>query len=175
MVPDDILIRQFNKGNGSAFQLIYDRFYGMLLMIAYKLINDRDECEDLISEVFHSAYDKRTTFNTIGHLKGFLLITVKNKCYNHLDHLTRVRKYVSSLKEEVEENVEALIVKAEFLQMVYEAIERLLPYRKRIFKMYYIEGLTNEEIATELNTTIDYVYTVKNKALKDLKGYIKLS
>ena len=62
-----------------------------------------------------------------------------------------------------------LLVRSEFLMEVYREIESLPPVRKKVFKLFYIDGLDSQEIARLLRMTPAAVYNNKLKALKQLR------
>jgi len=55
---------------------------------------------------------------------------------------------------------------------VYREIEALPPVRKKVFKLFYIDGLDSQEIARLLRMTPAAVYNNKLKALKQLRNIL---
>jgi RNA polymerase sigma-70 factor (ECF subfamily) len=62
------------------------------------------------------------------------------------------------------------MIKAEVLQQIYEAIEALPSQCKKVFKLCYVEGLSNSEVAAQFSISIN---TVKNHKVKAL-GLLRL-
>ena len=68
---------------------------------------------------------------------------------------------------------EAAVLKAEVWGEVYRAIASLPEGCRNVFKLSYLEGLKNQEIADELKISINTVKTQKARALELLKLRLK--
>jgi RNA polymerase sigma-70 factor (ECF subfamily) len=73
----------------------------------------------------------------------------------------------------LEQNDESSLAKeklnADIWQHIYNAIENLSPQLKKVFKMAYVEELSNEEIAVNLNINNQSVRNDKARALKQVR------
>ena len=61
------------------------------------------------------------------------------------------------------------MIRAELMQEIYSEIEKLPEKRRMVFKLAYLEGLKNDEIATQMNISIHTVKEHKGKALQFLR------
>jgi RNA polymerase sigma factor (sigma-70 family) len=72
--------------------------------------------------------------------------------------------------DEIEEpKILQAIIRSEVLNEINLAIQKLPSSCQQIFRMGYLEGLTNPEIAETLSISINTVKTQKQRALKSIK------
>src|SRR5688572_27318576 len=127
--PGFDLIREFNKGNRRAFTIIYDDCFASVLTVAKKYFSEEDDALDIASESFMTLWQKRNTFNSIDHIKGFLFLTTRNAAINHLKVLQRqnirAKEWTYWLQQASEEHHKDIEIEAETYELIYRAIEQL--------------------------------------------------
>ncbi|OQP59674.1 hypothetical protein A3860_36505 [Niastella vici] len=172
---DELLVKRFNEGDKKALQTIYDMYFTHLFYFAYRLTQNRAEAEDIAVVTLEILLRRHTDFVTMPNIKAFVFITVRNKCLKFLDASKRHRaseQELGILSDEKDDYVLAQMVRSEFLMEVYREIEELPPVRKKVFKLFYIDGLDSQEIARLLRMTPAAVYNNKLKALKQLRNVL---
>ena len=137
---------------------------------AGKYIDDKDEAEEVVQEVFFNYWSKKETLDIIGALEAYLYRSVRNACLNHLKHMQVRTKFVeqASLQEEecsFSNSIEVL----ELQVKIEDSIDQLPSERKKIFKLSREEGLKYREIADQLGLSVKTVETQMGKALKFLR------
>lgn len=170
---DELLVKRFNEGDKKALQTIYDMYFTHLFYFAYRITQNRAESEDIAVVTLEVLLRRHTDFLTMPNIKAFVFITVRNKCLKYLDATKRHRaseQELGILSDEKDDYVLAQMVRSEFLMEVYREIEGLPPVRKKVFKLFYIDGLDSQEIARLLRMTPAAVYNNKLKALKQLRN-----
>ena len=169
--PD--IIVEFKKGDPQAFSYFFHLHYRPLCYFAAQLVNSQQEGEDIVKDTYVKLWQKRTDFETPQNIKAFLYITTRNACLNFLRHLQvreSSRKELIYLEEEKgEELVLNQMIRAELMQEIYSEIEKLPERRREVFKMAYLDGMKNEEIADQMNISIHTVKEHKGKALYSLR------
>jgi len=173
MDDTELLLHQFKEGNNKAFYRIYQLHYVSLWHFAHYLIDNKADAEDIVANAFFKLWKQCATFNSLDRIKPFLVVVTRNACYDYLKH-SKVKK---AAREELlhtsarsEEDIQANLFKGEILQKAVNEIENLPVRMKRIFKMIYMEGLSNTEIAAKLNITESTVRVQKTKALQQLRA-----
>jgi len=171
--PGDDLIVQFNAGDTEAFTTIYHRYYYTLYNFVRRFILDREDAEDVTAEVFVKLWKLRANLNTIKNVEAFLYITGRNACLDFLRHVQRrnmrqkdiIRNLLQQPEEgKLEEDVEALVLRA-----ITEEIEKLPRSCRAVFKMAYVDGRSNDEIAQALGINNQSVRNHKVRAVKLLR------
>lgn len=164
------IIRQLKRGNKKAFQAFFDHYFNALAAFGYKYVPDQYVVEDMVQEVFVSFWQTKENFDHINAAKSFLYTSVRNKCLNHLKHQTVIRKHQEALIYNLESDqyFEAHVIEEEtFNQLLIEI--RKLPDGAQEIMLLALNGLKNQEIADELNVSINTVKTQKKIAYAKLK------
>lgn len=169
--PDVII--EFQKGDPHAFTYFFQLHYRPLCYFASQLVGNQQDAEDIVKDTYVKLWQKHPDFATPQNIKAFLYITTRNACLNFLRHL-QVRE--SSRKEllylEAEKGQELVVnqmIRAELMQEIYTEIEKLPEKRRMVFKLAYLEGLKNDEIADQMHISIHTVKEHKGKALQFLR------
>jgi len=169
--PD--LIIDFKKGDPQAFSSFFHIHYRPLCYFAAQLVGSHPDAEDIVKDTYVKLWQKHTDFETAQNIKAFLYISVRNACLNFLRHIQvkeSSRKELMYLEENKgEELVLNQMIRAELMQEIYTEIEKLPEKRRQVFKLSYLDGLKNDEIAVQMNISIHTVKEHKGKALQFLR------
>ena len=116
----------------SDLKRIFDLYYKSILMYANRFLPSKDECEDLIQDVFVHIWEKQMTFPDEISLKIYLYKSTRNKCYNIIKHKKVKDNYVDDALQSLEDDNLFLkqILEEEIVRQLHQAIE-ILPERKR--------------------------------------------
>jgi len=168
------IVSELKRGSTKALHAVHDLYYPALRNFAMSLVGDGPAAEDIVAEVFVTLWKKHEDFGTLQNIKAFVYISTRNACINHIKKLQRdvvmksgLTNYLSVDHEEFALNE---MIRAEVLQQIYQAIEALPSQCKKVFKLCYVEGLTNSEVAERFAISIN---TVKNHKVKAL-GLLRL-
>ena len=171
-INPDIIIN-FQKGDPHAFAFFFDLHYRPLCYFASQLVGDSQDAEDIVKDTYVKLWLKHEDFATPQNIKAFLYITTRNACLNFLRHMQvkeSSRKELLYLEEEKgQQLVLNQMIRAELMQDIYSEIEKLPEKRRQVFKLAYVEGLKNDEIAAQMNISIHTVKEHKGKALQFLR------
>ena len=166
--PDMNLINSFKRGQTGALARVFNLYYLPLCYFAETLSGNKGESEDIVQDSFIKLWKIHANFDSLQSIKAFLYVTTRNACFDYLKHTRRKNashEELLYLAEEHEDYIQSRMIKAELLQRILEEVENLPPVRRKIFKMIYVEGLTNQEIASKLNITVDTVRVQKARSL----------
>lgn len=166
-------IREFVGGNKNALAHFFKLHYHPLRYFATSLIHDDMEAEDIVAGCFSKLWEKRTDFSNEENIKGFLYVSCRNSCLQFLRNLKRrnaaQQRYFEQLNQS-EKTVLNDIVEAELLHILEKEI-LLLPGRcSEVFKLIYFEGKNTNEIALQLDLSVQTVRNHKTRALELLKS-----
>ncbi|MCG8580847.1 MAG: RNA polymerase sigma-70 factor [Bacteroidales bacterium] len=163
-------IQQIAKGNEQVFKTVFDTFYPRLVGVAMKYYKDLMVAEDIVSDVFRKVWEKRELISEIGSFESFLYTSVRNAVFNHIRNTRRRNEHHHLIQRDLsEEGFEETVIEENVHHRLYKAIEELPEKGRKVFEMSVIQGLKENEIATDLGISVNTVKTHKRRALKDLR------
>ena len=148
------------------FQALFDLHFHALCGFGKKYVND-DSIEDIVQEAFISFWHKKADFNNINAAKSYLYTAVRNKCLNAIrDDMAKQKKLENSIQNEIE--FEQYVIEEETFNQLYNEIKSL-PAASQQIMLLALNGLKNQEIADELDISLNTVKTQKKIAYSKLK------
>ena len=170
-----ILICQLKAGDKQSFNKLFYLYERKLFNFSHKLLHSQEDAEEIVQEVFIRVWEHRTTLKEGLPFGAFIIRIAKNLIYNKAKR--RVNEYAYKAYCIKHTNILRLTTEDEVNFNALEAltshfIEQLPPQRKTIFTMSRMRGLTNKEIASQLNVSTSTVENHINKALKSLKHHL---
>ena len=81
------------NGDEKEFKSLFDLLYVGMVQQATFYTNDFAVAEDVVQEIFVRLWEKRGELKSVQNLEGYLLLSVKNRCLNYLEHQQVVDKY----------------------------------------------------------------------------------
>lgn len=160
-------------------QVLITQYTQMYMKLAYAIGVPFDDVEDIVMEAFWSFYraDYGGKLENKKVVKAMLARIVENKCIDYF------RKEKRSIRPNEDEDLSELEIIADFsahdlLQAVisrescgqiYEILDGLRESWKDVTIMYFIQGLTTEEICERLEITNDMCRSRISRARKYLR------
>jgi RNA polymerase sigma-70 factor (ECF subfamily) len=173
MEDDKFILNQLKQGNHRVFKKLYDQHYYALKGFSRKYVSRNDVCDDVVQKAFVSLWENAEELKNTNAVKSYLYSAVRNGCLNYVNRESG--KYVHN--EELE-NVKSesyfddSVMEEEVYNDVYLAIKNLSPQSRRIV-LLTMNGLKNDEIAEDLDISVNTVKTLKKKAYYKLRTELK--
>jgi RNA polymerase sigma-70 factor (ECF subfamily) len=168
------LVDGCRKNKRSAQIRIYELYYKAMYNTSLRILNNREEAEDIMQEAFLDAFKKIDLYKGTGSFGAWLKRIVVNKSIDHL----RAKKDTLSLEEKViaTEDIEDTSFEDEayvnntFTRMedIRNAMENLPDHHKIIVSLYLLEGYDHQEIAQILNISYNNARARYFRAKKEL-------
>ncbi|MBV9106209.1 MAG: sigma-70 family RNA polymerase sigma factor [Verrucomicrobia bacterium] len=174
------LINRIAEGDGSAFDALYKRFSGSLYSMAYRMMNDVKEAEDVLQEGFTYMWRKAASYdpNRSSPFAWAVMIT-RNKAIDRL----RVRQRLEKLREKViseesfsqnkDESTANEPTLRERSAIVRSALQEIPQEQRQALELAFFEGLTHEQIAQRLGTPLGTVKARIRRGLLRLRDCLK--
>lgn len=162
------LISSFQQGGHKALHQIYELYLRPLCFFTEQLISDTMAAEDIVSECFIHAFQKKENFPTLGQLKAFLFTAAKNAALNYLKAQKRHDDIHHSIERGADRfaiDAEKAYIKTEVMQVIFREIEKLPPQCRQVVRLSVVEGKRAQEIAAELNMAYQTVLNQKAKGV----------
>lgn len=135
------------KMSAQDFERIYEKYKNMLFRIAFTMLKNCEDAEDILQEVFIKRVYHAPVFETEEHEKRWLIRVTVNLCKNHLmSFWYRNRTEIDAI-----EDMESWQLDSEEKLLLQEVM--LLPEKQRIaIYLHYFEGYSCKEIAQMLGS-----------------------
>jgi RNA polymerase sigma-70 factor (family 1) len=151
---------------------LFKEFYDRLVYFSVQIIRDQVQAQDITQDAFINYWQEREAiFPNKVAIKNYLYSTVRNASLNVIRHNKVVDDYREQhgFSEAEELTIMDAIISSEVMAELYSAIEALPANYRTISEMSYLEGKKNQEIADELNMSINTVKKQKQRALELLR------
>jgi RNA polymerase sigma factor (sigma-70 family) len=163
-------------GNQKAQYQLYRLYSKAMFNICYRMLNNREEAEDLLQDSFCDAFMNLNTFRYESSFGAWLKRIVVNKCINSI----RKKKIELVLPEDLKEPNNKTQIEPDYedIQMdvmkIHQAIEKLPHGYRIIFSLYALEGYDHTEISEILgiseSTSKSQYLRAKNRIKEILKS-----
>ena len=160
----------------SGFDKLYELYSYKAFSFLIHHLQNRQEAEDLLQDVFANLWYKRHEIEVKGEMENFLITSCKNKLVDYF----RKNKTTSSLEvvhvseKSNSSTPEDLMVFSELKSKMLKNFRKMPARTKEVFLLSRKNGLTNKEIAKNLQVTEKTVEYHISKTLKQLKTYFFL-
>ena len=162
--------------NLKEFKGFFDNQYMSLCLFANKYTGDLELAKDIVQDVFVKIWEEKITFKNENNVKAYLYTAVKNRSLDYLKSkrykATDKLSVLDIQKLESEPFFQREVVVIEASKVIQQAIETL-PKRCTEILLLSIQEYSNQDIATELNISINTVKAQKKIAYKKLKPILK--
>ena len=165
----DKIVIEFQHGDNEAYRSIFNMLYPTMCLFAKKYIDNYNDAEDIAQEIFIELWNQRTKFESFEQIKAFLYLSIKNRCLNVIKHNVVKEKYSQTFLLEQEQYFEEYVVEVDVIFLLNEAVNKLPEQRKHIMHLS-MQGLANNEIAEQMQISINTVKLHKKIAYKELRN-----
>ncbi|WP_316833525.1 RNA polymerase sigma-70 factor [Pedobacter nutrimenti] len=155
-----------------AYTEIYNRYHAALYIHAFKRLQSREECKDIVHELFTALWIKRREINFKTTLSGYLYTSVRNKIFDLLAKQKLKISYTQSIQHFAETGLvttDHLVRQNQLTALIDQEIANLPERTRQIFELSRKKFLSHQEIAKELDLSEQTVKSTINNALKVLR------
>ena len=173
---DEQLAGTLMNGEQDALTVLFDRYHGLVYSIAFRIVRDSGEAEEVVQTVFLDFFRAQAKFDpNKGILKMWLLQYAYHRAVNRKRHLAANRFYKWVEPESVAAEPALSWSQndvAELTRLMEQLLSNLSPRRREILELTYFEGLTAEEVAIRLRQSINVVRHELYRGLASLREAI---
>lgn len=168
----DLLIALGN-GQVNALGSLYDRYSRLVYGLAYKILGNSEEAEDITQEVFLTLWRRNAYNPSRGSLSSFLTTMTRSRSIDKLrsrgTKLRFIQRWQGMVKNEAVATPLDRAAIGERSQLVRDAMSQLPESERLILEIAYYEGLSQSEIAKRLNIPLGTVKTRSRQGLLKLR------
>ncbi len=151
-------IQSVLSGNTNAFAPLVDRYKNMVFTLCFKMVNNREEAEELTQDSFIKVYRSLKQFKGESRFSTWLYKVAYHTCLDRLKKLKREKPtveintfteaHISTLQNDFEQ-----IEDQERKELVQKCLQLLPEEERSLFTLYYLNEQSVKEIAHIMGAT----------------------
>ena len=177
MANDVELLRAIAARDEAALAQLYDRYRVILFGLLMRILNSREEAEDVLQEVFLQVWRRAADFDeTRGRPFTWLVTLARSRGIDRLRTLAaRERVAVAGARDEAEVVSDAAsdAFRSEQRDVVNSALAQLPDEQKQLLLLAYFDGLSQSEIAARVGAPLGPVKTRMRTGMLKLRELLK--
>ena len=177
-IEEGALIAGARQGDIQAFDQLVRLYQSAIYNVAYRILGDEDAASDATQDAFLSAYKAIGKFRG-GSFKGWLFRIVTNTCYDQLRRKKRQpttpleAAYLDSASSWPEnEGPEEYALRQELGSVIQRGLSTLPPEQRIALVLSDIQGLTYQEIAEVMGTSLGTVKSRLSRGRASLRDHL---
>jgi RNA polymerase sigma-70 factor, ECF subfamily len=170
---DDLaVIREAARGEIDALAALYDRYAGLLLAMAHRMLGNETVAEDLVQDVFMEVWRRAHAFDpSRGTVRTWLLVRLRSRALDRLRSAAHRREVMvddvgpreaAPTPEDPELSPDRALVRQALLQLPED--------QRLVIELSYFHGLSSSEIAEHMGSPIGTVKSRTAAALGKLRA-----
>lgn len=174
---DVVLIERVRQGDQHAFEALYDRYADLVFSLAVRMLG-YETAEEVVQEVFLTLWRKADRFEPErGSLSTWLLTVTRHRAIDEIRHRRRrqgqnspsldlsILKIIPDKAPGPEERAQSETQSI----IVANALSEIPPEQREVILLAYFEGLTQSQIASQLDLPLGTVKKRVRLGLQKLK------
>lgn len=183
-VADAACLRGIANGDRDAFRRLHDRYDGLLFTVIDKVLNDRQDSEEVLQEVLASLWRKARLYS---ESRGRPITWISSLARNRAIDRLRSKKRFSRLKTAYSDEIDVVpprshspagpeaAARRDNCQAVRSAVLELTPVQREAIEKVFFEGLTQQETADYLGEPLGTVKARIRRGIAKLRKTVDLS
>lgn len=181
----DLVIKATKYDDQQAFSDLMDRYKDSIYFMLLKMVNNKDDAEDLTIEAFGKAFNSLKQYTPNYAFSTWLFKIATNNC---IDFLRKKRKKTMSIDNSIENKdgdeitielksdartPEQETIRDQKIELMRSYVKKLKPRYETLVEMRYFKEMSYEEISNELNLPLGTVKAQLFRAREFLYNLMK--
>lgn len=169
---DKRIIKELQNGDRKAFAELYDRHGDWLLAVAYRILQNQRDAEDLLHDVFLEFWRKASSYDQArGTVRSWLAIHVRSRALDRIRSRNVAREHAMKSYDNNAEMIQSADDASCFVEHIQarQAVEKLTTAQRTVIELSYFKGFTCREISEHNAMPLGTVKTHLAAAMKNLR------
>ena len=181
----DLVIKATKYDDQQAFSDLMDRYKDSIYFMLLKMVNNKDDAEDLTIEAFGKAFNSLKQYTPNYAFSTWLFKIATNNC---IDFLRKKKKKTMSIDNSIENKdgdeitielksdartPEQETIRDQKIELMRSYVKKLKPRYETLVEMRYFKEMSYEEISNELNLPLGTVKAQLFRAREFLYNLMK--
>ena len=162
IINDKHYINQIIEGNSNAFAVLVDRYKDLVFTLAYKMVKNREEAEEISQDTFIKIFKSLNKFKGESKFSTWVYKITYNTC---LDRLKKSKKensvvYIEDFSEHQVKAIESIfdtIDEKEKNEKIQDCLLLLPSEDAFLLTLYYFDDQSIEEIAKVMDSNANNI------------------
>jgi RNA polymerase sigma-70 factor (ECF subfamily) len=177
-LSDEELFCHLGHEDADAVALLYQRYRRLVFAVAFQILRDQGEAEDVVQNVFVDLYKTSLRYDPArGTVKIWILQFAYHRSFRQLRRLKACQFYTTVELSQIQDSIPTdspLVADVENRQLVAKACEALGDSQKQVIEMVCYEGLSLRDIAEATGKKLANVRHHYYRGLQTLRTHLRL-
>jgi len=154
--------------NADVFKDIFLPYHKKLYRIAYRMVENQPDAEDIVQETYIKLWQKRDDTKHIENTESFAVAVLKNTCLDFLRKMKPETVELSVLSQQVG-FLETQIEDKEKLQYIETIVQQLPERQQQLIRLKHYKELSDKEIEELTGLQTGNIKVIISRARKTIK------
>jgi len=168
VLSDEALVARMAEQDQEALSALFDRYRGVVFSLALRILKERAEAEEVLTEVFFQAWSGAVGFDALrGTVAAWLVTLCRSRAIDRLRAKGRRDSGLGLIAQQQSKAVSPAVGReseaAAEIQMrrtrIQAALDTLTPEQRGALELAYYGGLSHSEIAAKLGQPLGTIKT----------------
>ena len=179
-ILDAQLVHHLANGDDKGLEALYDRYGGALYALAFTIVRDAADAEEIVMAAFLQAWRNAGRFDaTRGSVAGWLTVIVRTRALDLMRSRARRDRIMTTASRDADGDPVGMgqgcdppsegVEQAERRQRVSAALRELPVAQQKVIELAFFEGRSQSEIATMLEEPLGTIKTRAPAGMRKLR------
>ncbi len=169
---EERLIARFRRGEPEALGTLFDLYVDRVFAFVRHMLSNREDAEEVTSEVFVRAFERATTFRGEGSFRGWLFRIARNLC---LDHIRQPRLlWLDTEEADALSDMGRASLEMQTRLIVQEAVQELAPEHRMVLLLCDVEEWDAKEVALMMERSLSATKSLLYRARMALRERLEV-
>lgn len=155
------------NGNEDLYQYLYDKYYRLVYTTSYRILNNKEDCEEIAQDAFRIGFKNMVKIKDIDHFRNYILKVTYNMAITKAkENKSRHSLFPTPINDEISSDKDII---GEAFEDIYMAqMLAPLPIIDREIILLHAQGYKLREIAKLLGISTTYTKVKLHRTRKTL-------
>lgn len=175
-LTDKDLVSLLKQNDEMAFETLFRRYYRYLYTVAIQYVKDPVLAEDALQEIYLKLWVNRHQLDELQSVRSYLATAMRHQVLNSIrDNKRAILRHIihQTQQSDTDTTTEETLLFNEYSSVFREGLRKLSAQRQLVFTLRSEQGLSNEEVASKLQISINTVKVQYYQACRFLRNYLR--
>lgn len=175
-LTDKDLVSLLKQNDEMAFETLFRRYYRYLYTVAIQYVKDPVLAEDALQEIYLKLWVNRHQLDELQSVRSYLATAMRHQVLNSIrDNKRAILRHIihQTQQSDTDTTTEETLLFNEYSSVFREGLRKLSAQRRLVFTLRSEQGLSNEEVASKLQISINTVKVQYYQACRFLRDYLR--